>query len=126
MTRTPLKIESVLERLSSMEAPEDPVHRYELRRELLCSRFFQDHCARQERWNRLMTFTAPLITGGFLVVVFSLVSSSIHESAEMPPVISTVVVAQSEQEFIDTREPVPVYEVMKFVPVQAVDYVFMR
>ena len=134
MKRAPLHIESLLERIGSVEKPEDLIHRYELRRELLCSKFFQGHCARQVRRSRFVTFTAPLLTGGILVVVFTFVGSSMMESVPLETLQNasefTQVAASHEEEmnqdFIDTRAPVPVYEALKFSPVQPVNYVLMR
>lgn len=134
MSRAPLNIESILERIGSVEKPEDPVHRYELRRELLCSRFFQAHCVREERRSWFVTFTAPLITGGILVVVFAFVGSSMLETTQVDvlsqPAVVVHVVATDEnkiaQEFIDARAPVPMYEVLQFAPVETVDYTLMR
>ncbi len=133
---SPLKIEDMLAHIGSVEVPEDPVHRYELRRELLCSRYFEEHCVRQQRWNRLATFTAPLLTGGVLVVVFTLVGSSmvempsptptVHAPAAVAQIASTDEELKTQNEYMDTRESVPVYDVIKFVPVQAANYVFMR
>lgn len=138
MNRNPLNIESLLEHLGTTGVPEDTVHRYELRRELLCSRYFGDHHARQQRWNRIMTFTAPLITGGVLVLVFSVVGVSLNETDSMivqSEPTSLVQMTEAEpikpaktepNEFVDSREPVSMNEMIKFVPVQTVDYVLMR
>ncbi len=134
MKRAPLNIESLLERIGSVEKPEDSIHRYELRRELLCSKHFQEHCARQARRNRFVTFTAPLLTGGMLVVVFTFVGSTMMESAPLDSLTNsaevTEVAASNEeqinQDFIDARTPVPVYEALQFTPVQPVNYVLMR
>ncbi len=130
MNRSPLNIESLLEHLGSSDVPEDTVHRYELRRELLCSRYFGDQCGRERRWNRLLTFTMPLFTGGMLVVVFSFIGASLSESVPLAPTVEAIVVAveesKKENEFVDTREPIPMYEVIKFVPTQTVDYILMH
>jgi hypothetical protein len=129
MNRSLLNIESLLEHLDSKDVPEDTIHRYELRRELLCSRYFGDHCARSQRWNRLLTFTMPLITGGVLVVVFTFVGASLRDPVHVAPGGETIVAAVEEEkanEFVDTREPIPMYEVIKFVPTQTVDYILMH
>lgn len=135
MNRSQRNIEELLEHLGSKEVPEDTVHRYELRRELLCSKYFGDHCFGSKRWNRLLTFTMPLLTGGVLVVVFSFVGMSLSETASVTQTPQTAVIAQAvdteEQkketsEFIDSRTPVSMYDVIKFVPVKTVDYVLMH
>ncbi len=131
MNRRSHNIESLLEHLGSANVPEDTVHRYELRRELLCSRYFGDHCARELRWNRLLTFTMPLLTGGMLVIVFSFVGASLSEVTPLVPQSESTVVAQIEKEevtneFIDSGRPIPMYEVIKFVPAQTVDYILMH
>jgi len=63
--------------MGSQEHPGDVEHRYELRRSLLCSRFF---APRVSRWDRMMTFTAPLVAGGMMVGVFALMA--VHASIE--------------------------------------------
>ena len=136
MNRNPLNIESLLEQIGSADVPEDTVHRYELRRELLCSRYFGDHCARQQRWNRLLTFTVPLLTGGMLVVVFSFVGASLSETlpfssqVESTDVVQAIesqkIVSEETDQFVDSRQPIPMYEVIKFIPAQTVDYILMH
>lgn len=98
MNREPLKIEKLLQTMGTHEIPSDPAHRYELRRKLLCSRFFEVECARHSRWNRLLTYTAPLVAGGMMVGVFSLFAVSVSESGVESTVVSTGV------HVIDTRE----------------------
>ncbi|MBM5789841.1 hypothetical protein FJZ23_02010 [Candidatus Parcubacteria bacterium] len=121
--------------MASNEFPEDTVHRYELRRELLCSKFFGNRCAREARWNRVMTFTAPLFTGGLLVVVFTLVGSSLNQpSLPLATPVERAVVAQaideekteSENVYVDARPRVPMFEVIQFVPVETANYLLLR
>jgi hypothetical protein len=88
MNREPLNIETLLEAMETVDIPSDSVHRYELRRRLLCSRFF-DVPVFSSRWNRLLGYTAPLVAGGMLVGVFSLVAVSVSESSGSPQLIST-------------------------------------
>lgn len=134
MPRKPLKIESMLERIGSADVPEDTSHRYTLRRELLCSKFFGDHCARQQRWNRLLTFTMPLVTGGLIVVVFSVVGVSLNEPAELAAELNAAPAQTSSKqetqrihnEFVDAREPALAYELMQFVPVETANYILLR
>ena len=83
-----------------------------------------------------MTFTAPLVTGGVLVVVFLMVGSSLTDVENQPlerPFEPTVVVIEnqveskmSSTEFVDARSYLPLYESIQFVPVKMVDYVMMR
>jgi hypothetical protein len=71
----------------------------------------------------------PLITGGMLVIVFSFVGASLRDPVRVAPVAETVVAVAEEEkanEFMDTREPVPMYEVIRFVPTQTVDYILTR
>ncbi|MBI4437758.1 hypothetical protein HY631_02300 [Candidatus Uhrbacteria bacterium] len=84
----PLKIEELLERMDSREVLGDPAHRYELRRTLLCSRFFDVECARHSRWNRLLSYTAPLVAGGMMVGVFSLLAVSTSSDGAEPVLLS--------------------------------------
>ncbi len=84
MNREPLKIEELIELMGCVDVPEDPSHRYELRRRLLCSRFFEVERGTHWRWNRLLTYTAPLLAGGMMVGVFSLFAVSTSESLGAP------------------------------------------
>ncbi len=98
MNREPLKIEELIQTMGTHEVSGDPTHRYELRRKLLCSRFFEVECARHSRWNRLLTYTAPLVAGGMMVGVFSLFAVSVSESGGESVIVSTSV------HVIETRE----------------------
>ena len=80
MKREQLKIEELLEQMGSQEQPGDPTHRYELRRKLLCSRFF-DGCNKQSRWDRMLTYTAPLLAGGMMVGVMVVFAASWPQGA---------------------------------------------
>ncbi len=80
MKREPLKIEDLLDHMGTQEHPGDPAHRYELRRKLLCSRFF-DGCDRQGRWDRMLTYTAPLLAGGMMVGVMVVFATSWPQGA---------------------------------------------
>lgn len=134
MQRIPLKIESMLDRIVSVDVPEDTTHRYELRRELLCSKLFGANCARQHRWNRLVTFTVPLVTGGLMVIVFSVVGVSLNQPTDMVTEVGTApaqIVAKHDtnramNEFVDWREPSVAYEVIQFTPVDTANYVLLR
>ncbi|MBI5794372.1 hypothetical protein HZA87_04835 [Candidatus Uhrbacteria bacterium] len=89
MNREPLKIEEILQLMERVDVPEDTTHRYELRRRLLCSRFFETDRVPHRRWNRLLTYTAPLLAGGMMVGVFSLFAVSTSESIGAPSLISS-------------------------------------
>jgi len=85
MPRKPLNIENLLEQMGSQELPGDPEHRYELRRRILCSRFFEDSCVRSSKWDRLLTYTVPLFAGGMMVGVLTLVAVYSPIEAEVGP-----------------------------------------
>lgn len=100
MSRKTLNIEELLETMGSVDLSGDPVHRYELRRKLLCSRFFefvsQNH--KTTRWDRVFTYTAPLIAGGMMVGVFVLfAASSVEEETEEHSISQTQVVESQTQ-----------------------------
>lgn len=68
--------------MGSQENPGDVEHRYELRRALLCSRFF---VPRVSRWERVMGYTAPLVAGGVMVGVFTLMAANMSVEPEIGP-----------------------------------------
>lgn len=72
----------------------DVDHRYELRRRLLGSRFFKPQVS---RWERMMSYTAPLIAGGMMVGVFTLMATHISTEPEVGPqtISSNMEVAQT-------------------------------
>lgn len=82
MPRQPLNIEELIQRLSAEEPACDVEHRYELRRSLLCSRFFEP---RVSRWDRMMTYTAPLFVGGMMVGVFTLMATNMSVEPDVGP-----------------------------------------
>ncbi|MBI4598956.1 hypothetical protein HY734_02030 [Candidatus Uhrbacteria bacterium] len=82
MSRKQLNIEELLEVVGSQEHPGDVEHRYELRRSLMCSRFF---APRVSRWDRMMTYTAPLFAGGMMVGVFALMAAHVSMEPEVGP-----------------------------------------
>ena len=82
MSRKHLTIEELLEIMGSQEHPGDIEHRYELRRSLLCSRFIASHIS---RWDRMMSFTAPLVVGGMMVGVFALMAANVSMEPEVGP-----------------------------------------
>lgn len=96
-----LNIEELLETMGSVDLPGDPSHRYELRRKLLCSRFFgfvSEH-NKITRWDRVFTYTAPLIAGGMMVGVFVLfATSSVEEEREEHSILQTQIVESHTQE----------------------------
>lgn len=71
MPKKPINIEQLLETMGFQDHIADPEHRYELRRRLLCSRFFE---VQTSRWDKLFTYTAPLFVGGMMVGVFALMA----------------------------------------------------
>jgi hypothetical protein len=68
--------------MGSQEHPGDVEHRYELRRSLLGSRFFEH---RASRWERMMGYTAPLFAGGMMVGVFALMAAQVSIEPEIGP-----------------------------------------
>ncbi|MBI2475042.1 hypothetical protein HYV69_01320 [Candidatus Uhrbacteria bacterium] len=129
------QIEEMLERLGSIQTPEETAHRYELRRELLCSRYF-NKSIEQQKWNRLMTFTVPLFAGGALVVVFTIASVTINESSQTEsPIVSrsSQMITASTETFDSKIELInsdqflsPVDEMVKFVPVHTASFEFAQ
>ncbi|MCR4314142.1 MAG: hypothetical protein NUV84_02770 [Candidatus Uhrbacteria bacterium] len=100
MSRKPLNIQELLEIVGSQELPGDVEHRYELRRSLLCSRFFEH---RVSRWERMMGYTAPLVAGGMMVGVFALMAANVSIEPEIGPqtVSSSTLVAQTPSMPVD-------------------------
>jgi hypothetical protein len=86
--------------MGSADLSGDPTHRYELRRKLLCSRLFEfvSQNNKTTRWDRVFTYTAPLIAGGMMVGVFVLfAASSVEEEAEEHSISQTQVVESQTQ-----------------------------
>ncbi len=50
-------------------APDDPCHRYALRRELLCSEVFEGNRAALERWDVFVAVTTAAFAGGVLTII---------------------------------------------------------
>ncbi len=101
MKRNQQNIEDLLERMGSQEHPGDPQHRYELRRQLLCSRFFED-CNRQSRWDRLFTYTAPLVAGGMMVGVLVVFAAAWpQDTATIQQQVASQPVAEASMELAD-------------------------
>lgn len=85
-------MQELLEIVGSQEFPGDVEHRYELRRALLSSRFFSP---RVSRWERMMGYTAPLVAGGMMVGVFTLMAANVSIEPEIgPQTVSRTSVAQ--------------------------------
>jgi hypothetical protein len=135
MKRNQLKIEDMLEMIGSEDVLGDPVHRYDLRRKLLCSSYFD--LKSNEYLNRVFTFTAPLFAGAVLVVVFSVVGTSITRpevileadtvsSEKVVNVISPYIDNTAQNEFISFDGSDPVEYVANFVPIEAREFVLMR
>jgi hypothetical protein len=133
------RIEDLLDRVHIPVEEQHISHRYELRRQLLCSKYFSLLCV-SDRAGKFFAYTAPLFAGTLLVVVFATVGSTVLEqgvSVDPVPSIDTTHVVSAEQlskitfipaeplsyvhpvEFIDSRARVPVYESMRFVPVES-------
>lgn len=114
MSRELLNLEELLEQMGSTEVPGDSTHRYALRRKLLCSRFFGDHCERQAKINRVFTYTAPLFAGGAMVGMFVLFASfttfdsgavEVTATAEIVEMASTPTMANIEiNEFVSSPD----------------------
>ncbi len=139
--RESLNIEELLEIVGSQERPGDSKHRYQLRRQLLCSRYFEGTCQREQQWNKILSYTAPLVAGGLLVAMFAFVGNSITDPAELQGGANVPVASESVQnnfsfavetpeepfsEFIDYGRLVPVERVVKFVPIQTVSHTLVR
>ncbi len=127
--------------MASAEVPDDLVHRYRLRRSLLCSRYFEDTCERQEKRNRLLAYTAPLFAGTLLVVVFTVAGTTLLDGSDLSdpkPTIDTSRFVSADHlssmtfvpaslpsvvnaaEFIDTSHPpIPLTDSLRFVPVNS-------
>lgn len=139
MNREPLKIEELLETMQTLPVPEDSLHRYELRRTLLCSRFFDSSCDTQSRWDKFLSYTAPLVAGSMMVGVFSLLalsmssdetSSDIHaapSSAQIVQVKETAVFQKASlfEEFIsdDSLPTVQLVDIQTFSADQLVQFI---
>ncbi len=68
--------------MGTKEQSGDVEHRYQLRRALLCSRFFEPHVS---RWDRMMSYTAPLLAGGMMVGVFTFMAANVSIEPEIGP-----------------------------------------
>lgn len=68
--------------MGSQEHTGDVGHRYELRRALLRSGFL---VPRMSRWDRMMTYTAPLMAGGVMVGMFALLAVNVSSEPEIGP-----------------------------------------
>ena len=139
MNNPSLKIEELLKQIDNADIPDDVVHRYQLRRILLCSRYFDVTCERNEKKNRFSAYTAPLFAGTVLVVVFAVAGTSILDGStvsEPKPTIDTSRFVSAEHlsamtfvpaktasyttaaEYIDTSHPpIPLSDALRFVPV---------
>lgn len=136
MKRNQLKIEDMLEMIGSEDVLGDPVHRYDLRRKLLCSRYF--NLKSNEYLNRVFTFTAPLFAGAVLVVVFSVVGTSITSpeailedntisSEQVVKVIdSPYVEGGVKNEFVSFDDLDQVNYIANFIPIETREFVLMR
>ena len=107
MPRKPLIIEDLLEHMGTLELSGDSTHRYELRRKLLCSRFFHEDFQKTTRWDRVFTYTAPLIAGGMMVGVFALFALSPveEETVASSTVLLQTQVAEPEAETVASVSP---------------------
>jgi hypothetical protein len=64
----PIKLEELLERLGSKEAPIDCEHRYALRRALLNSPYFESH-RQTQKWTRVFGYATSALAGGMAVMI---------------------------------------------------------
>lgn len=62
------QLEGLLDRLGPVDVPEDPAHRYALRRALLNSTLFERNRFRIV-WTRVFTYTTSVVAGGAVVAV---------------------------------------------------------
>ncbi len=138
MNNTSLKIEELLKQVGDTDVPDDVMHRYRLRRSLLCSSYFDSTCERNEKKNRFIAYTAPLFAGTVLVVVFAVTGTSILDGSAVSdpkPTIDTSRFVSADHlsaitfvpaktasyataaEFIDTSyPPIPLSDSLRFVP----------
>jgi hypothetical protein len=94
MKRKQATIEGLLEEIGSQEVPGDHTHRYDLRRALLCSRYFEESAGRSSRLEALYSYTIPLIAGGVVVGVFTFMAISINPTnVPTTPVTSVNIVS---------------------------------
>ncbi len=142
MSEKPFNIEELLEQIGSSELPGDVVHRYELRRTLLSSRYFDSTTHRDAMRSRFLAYTVPLFAGTVLVVVFAVAGTAMLEldaTAEPHPTIDTsrimsaahlseITYVSAQQpfarvdvaEYIDTSTPpIPLRDTLRFVPMNA-------
>lgn len=90
--------------MGSQELPGDVEHRYDLRRALFCSRFFEH---RVSRWDRMMTYTAPLVVGGMMVGVFALMIVYAPVEAEVGPQTSRSGITVAQVDTAVVKQVVP-------------------
>lgn len=100
-------IENLLETMGSHERIGEPEHRYELRRSLLSSRFFAVESARISRWDRMLTYTAPLVAGGMMVGVFTLMAVYAPAEPEVGPqtIVSRSMTTQADETSLVEASP---------------------
>jgi len=79
MTRKKVHIEEMLEQIGSQEICDDNLHRYRLRRALLCSKYFEDS-RKKTRWNIVFSYGAPLLAGTVVVGMFAFMATSLPSS----------------------------------------------
>jgi hypothetical protein len=90
-------IEQFLEQLGSEQHPGEHGHRYQLRRSLLNSSYFEVHRARVI-WERIIAFSGPAFAGGFVVLMVVL-------AVQVYPNENRVVSVDSELHIVQAEEP---------------------
>lgn len=80
MAQKKVQIEQTLEKMGDYsDTPIDTRHYYELRRSLLCSKYFEPS-RKKMWWNGVFTYAAPLVAGGIVVGTFTLLAVSLSSN----------------------------------------------
>ncbi len=138
MKQSQRKIEDLLEGIGSHEVPGDSEHRYELRRRLLCSSYFENDCEAKPKRDRVFTFTIPLFAGSIMVIIFASFGNSLTTGPTQKTVDFKTVAVQPTFElveesskdhlaqFVQYDNVVPLEQVVRFVPVEQAAYSRVR
>ncbi len=98
MSLSQQKIEQLLEQMGSVEPSQETQHRYQLRRQLLSSRFFHKSHQRN-RWNLFFSYAAPLMAGSMVVVMF-IVLTPVTTSQAVPVTSGLTVLGTSTSSYV--------------------------
>ena len=106
MNRKPNSIEEMLEQIGSQEIPGDSSHRYELRRTLLSSKYFES-TSENSRFEKVFSYTVPLMFGGVMMgVLFFTAQAFVPTTGNNDPLSGQM--AQLQMEDVDNSYiPVP-------------------